>query len=135
MSDTSEPTTAPTPTPATSAPAAPESPAAAAPDAVTAAAAETANASKARPGLDHRIEEVKATARKAWTSAVHLGERARAEATKVTTRGRERWSVLAPRAKQLSERTRTRVAAVWKEQVAGARAGLARVRAVLGKRG
>ena len=89
---------------------------------------------KVKATLDHRIAEVKATARKAWTGAIQLGERARAEATKVTTRGRARWSVLAPRAKDLSDRTRTRVAAVWKGPVAGARAGLARVRSAFGKR-
>ncbi len=130
MSDPTEPTTAPTAAP--HAPTA-EPPKASAPDAAAAAPAQDGVA-KVKATLDHRIEEAKATARKAWTSAVLLGERARTEAAKVTTRGRERWSVLAPRAKGLSDRTRTRVAAVWKDQVTGARAGLARVRAVFGKR-
>lgn len=87
-----------------------------------------------RAKLGHRLEEAKATARKVLVDARHLGERARAEASKVTTRGREQWLSLAPRARDLSDRARTRVRATWNDQLAGARAGLARVRAALGKR-
>jgi|JI10StandDraft_1071094.scaffolds.fasta_scaffold206961_3 hypothetical protein len=134
MSDptSTEPTpiTAPPPTTAPE-PAATAEPAAAA-TAEPAAAAD--GVARVKATIGHGLDEAKATARKLWTDARQLGERARAEATKVTTRGRERWSVLAPRAKALSERARSRVVTVWTEQVAGARAGLARVRAVLGKR-
>lgn len=128
-----EPTPAPAPPPTTAAEpvTAATEPAAAGVSAEPAAAEGVA---RVKASIGHGLDEAKATARKLWTDARQLGERARAEATKVTTRGRERWSVLAPRAKALSERARSRVVTVWTEQVAGARAGLARVRAVLGKR-
>ena len=98
------------------------------------AAAAAAPAAGPRAKLGHRLEEAKATARKVLVDARHLGERARAEANKVTTRGREQWLSLAPRARDLSDRARTRVRAAWTDQLAGARAGLARVRAAFGKR-
>ena len=92
-------------------------------------------ATGARAKLEHRLDEVKASVRKVWTDARQLGERARAEAskvsTKLTSRGRERLSELAPRARELSDKARTRARSVWNDQVAGARAGLARVRAAL----
>ena len=124
MSDTTSPASIPAnaSTPAAEAPA--QAPAAKGED-----GAKTEDAAGAKAKLGHRLDEVKASARKMWTDARQLGERARAEASKVTTRGRARWSELAPRARELSDKARTRVRTVWTDQVAGARAGLARVRA------
>lgn len=80
-----------------------------------------------------RFEDARATARKVWTDVQAFGVRTRAEAAKVTARGRERWTAIATRARESSERTRGKVRTAWREQVEGAKAGLARVKAALGR--